>query len=115
MSLEIQRPAAKEDDGLEPKFAETKQKHRKIVDGRPITLEAVLIEGTEPLTIRWTHDKVEVQDSDAFRYKRSGKSACLVIADPFATDSGEYVCWCENRYGIAKAYIELTVIGNSTL
>lgn len=67
--------------------------------------------GTEPLTIRWTHDKVEVQDSVAFRYRRSGKSACLLINDPFPEDSGEYVCSITNKFGTAKAHIDLTVIG----
>ncbi len=71
--------------------------------------------GTEPLNIRWTHDKVDIQDSTSFRYRRNGKSACLLIADPFPEESGEYVCWAENNYGITKTYIDLTVIGEFCL
>jgi myosin-light-chain kinase len=111
MNVDVQRPSVREDDNLAPKFVDSRQKHRKIVDKHPMELEAILVEGTEPLAIRWTHDKVDVQDSLAFRYKRNGKSACLLISDPFPEDSGEYVCWAENTFGLAKAYIELTVIG----
>lgn len=45
MTLELQRPPVKEDYGLEPKFVDARQKHRKIVDGKPVELEAVLVEG----------------------------------------------------------------------
>jgi hypothetical protein len=45
MTLELQRPTVKEDYGLEPKFVDTRQKLRKIVDGKPVDLEAVLVEG----------------------------------------------------------------------
>ncbi|KAI6227724.1 hypothetical protein M3Y99_01223100 [Aphelenchoides fujianensis] len=110
MHLEVARPDVNERDAQKPVFVETRQKYRKVMDGRPLEIEADLIEGTEPIAITWLHDNLPVGDSAAFRYKRAGKSACLVIADPFPEDSGEYTCVAESKFGRATAQIDLTVV-----
>lgn len=46
MTIEVKRPEVVEGDCLEPKFVDTHQKHRKIVDGNPVELEAVIVEGS---------------------------------------------------------------------
>lgn len=46
MNLDVQKPEIPVDSGgLEPKFVDTRQKYRKIMDGKPIELEAILVEG----------------------------------------------------------------------
>lgn len=128
MILEVERPQTRENDGLAPKFLnERPPLKRCIVDGvkeGKIELQAeivegkifdferiVLFKGTEPISIRWIHDRVELEDSLAFRFKRSSKDAVLLIADAFPEDSGEYVCVAENKYGVAHSYIQLFVTG----
>ncbi|KAI6223322.1 hypothetical protein M3Y95_00877500 [Aphelenchoides besseyi] len=110
MDLEVIQPDVNEGDGLAPAFVETRQKYRKVIDGRPMEIETALIQGTEPLKITWTHDNIHVKDSTAFRYKRAGKSPCLIIADPFPEDSGLWTCVVENKFGQSTAHIDLTII-----
>lgn len=67
--------------------------------------------GSEPLTISWMHNKVEIPDSSGFAYSRRKNYCCLTVADAFPEDSGEYVCEVRNKAGSAQCFIKLVVSG----
>uniref|UniRef100_A0A914Y933 Ig-like domain-containing protein n=1 Tax=Panagrolaimus superbus TaxID=310955 RepID=A0A914Y933_9BILA len=113
VNLDIENPTIIiEKDGIPPKFLNPKQKLvKKNIDGEAIKLKAEIIEGTEPITFRWILNKVQIQDSIGFKYSREGKDALLTIKDAFPEDSGIYTCIAENKYGVNRCYIELSISG----
>uniref|UniRef100_A0A914NGD4 Ig-like domain-containing protein n=1 Tax=Meloidogyne incognita TaxID=6306 RepID=A0A914NGD4_MELIC len=72
----------------------------------------MLILGTEPITIKWfTPNRVEITNNhlNAYRIDRVGKDSRLTIFDAFPTDSGDYKCLAENKFGTAKCIFELKI------
>ncbi|VDN60788.1 unnamed protein product [Dracunculus medinensis] len=96
-------------DGIPPKFLEKIKDVIKAKDGDEATLIAELVEGSEPLRIRWFHNKVEINNSSAFKHVRVGNVLRLVIADVFPEDGGDYVCEAKNDYGLAKCNMRFVV------
>ena len=68
--------------------------------------------GTEPITVEWMHEGVEVQDSSGFKYSHEGGLHSLVIADAFPEDAGPYTCKASNQYGTAQCVTTLSVQGH---
>uniref|UniRef100_A0A914LNF9 Uncharacterized protein n=1 Tax=Meloidogyne incognita TaxID=6306 RepID=A0A914LNF9_MELIC len=111
--------AIREDDLLSPKFIESKVRLRHQIEigdngvsQREIVLLAEIIEGTEPITIKWfTPNRVEITNDhlNAYRIDRVGKDSRLTIFDAFPTDSGDYKCLAENKFGTAKCIFELKI------
>nr|CAD2204862.1 unnamed protein product [Meloidogyne enterolobii] len=111
--------AIREDDLLSPKFIESKVRLRHQIEigdngvsQREIVLLAEIIEGTEPITIKWfTPNRVEITNNhlNAYRIDRVGKDSRLTIFDAFPTDSGDYKCLAENKFGTAKCIFELKI------
>nr|CAD2204998.1 unnamed protein product [Meloidogyne enterolobii] len=111
--------AIREDDLLSPKFIESKVRLRHQIEigdngisQREIILLAEIIEGTEPITIKWfTPNRVEITNDhlNAYRIDRVGKDSRLTIFDAFPTDTGDYKCLAENKFGTAKCIFELKI------
>ncbi|KAL7078692.1 hypothetical protein ACQ4LE_001898 [Meloidogyne hapla] len=107
---------------IAPKFFESKMRIRHQIDGkdngirqRKIILLAEIIEGTEPITFKWfTPNRVEITNEylNAYRFDRVGKDSRLTIFDAFPTDSGDYKCLAENKFGTSKCIFELKITEN---
>ncbi|CAD5231988.1 unnamed protein product [Bursaphelenchus xylophilus] len=105
--LEVTRP-----DDLNtnvPKFRETKASYQKVVDGTPLTIETALLQGVDPITFKWLHENVTLEDGHGFKYGRNKEKITLTIADPFPEDSGEYLCVAENAHGLATRKVQVTI------
>ncbi|KAI3422567.1 hypothetical protein GPALN_013067 [Globodera pallida] len=116
MLLEVQKPPIRDDDGLAPKFLESKKRLRRELGEcaggvRETVVVAEVIEGTEPISFQWfSPNRIEMGgESKAYTIERFEKDSRLVILDAFPTDSGEYKCVAENKYGSAKCSIELRI------
>ncbi|CAJ0558688.1 unnamed protein product, partial [Mesorhabditis spiculigera] len=103
MKFEVAPGVHKKGDGQAPLFRAERLKDRiRVRDGQPCSLEAEIIEGSEPLTIKWLRDGVQIEDSTAFRYSQSGKICRLAVADAFPEDAGQYSCEARNQWGVAR-------------
>ncbi|KAE9553836.1 hypothetical protein FO519_002966 [Halicephalobus sp. NKZ332] len=109
MKLIVEKPEIKDSEGSSPKFLNNKLKIRKTVDGNIVKIVAELIEGAEPITVKWLYNKMEIGENLNFTCSREGKNPVLVIKDAFPEDSGEYICMAENKYGSAKCHVDVTV------
>ncbi|KHN81711.1 Titin [Toxocara canis] len=99
------------EEGCPPVFRVEKIKDIiKASDGDRIVLQAELIEGSEPITIRWLRNKVEITDSSGFKYARDGWNVSLTIADAFPEDAGEYICEASNTFGTAKCAVRVAIM-----
>uniref|UniRef100_A0AC34PXA4 Ig-like domain-containing protein n=1 Tax=Panagrolaimus sp. JU765 TaxID=591449 RepID=A0AC34PXA4_9BILA len=94
-----------------PKFVNTKQKIKKTAENQSVQLKAEIVEGSEPIQIKWLFNKMEITENMNLKCLRIGNDAILEIHDAFPEDSGEYICLAENDFGSAKCCINLTVIG----
>ncbi|VDP02268.1 unnamed protein product [Heligmosomoides polygyrus] len=65
--------------------------------------------GSEPLQIQWIRNRVLIPDSQSFQYARDGANVCLVIADAFPEDGGEYAVEARNQYGTARCIMRLDI------
>uniref|UniRef100_A0A914CI05 Ig-like domain-containing protein n=1 Tax=Acrobeloides nanus TaxID=290746 RepID=A0A914CI05_9BILA len=111
-NLDVSKPVIREEDGLPPKFLNPMQRMLHLSGGEEINLRGEIIEGTEPISCTWIHNKVDIPDSSGFKYIRDGKDSLLAIKDAFPEDSGEYVCVAANKYGSARCHIELQISEN---
>ena len=112
MMLVVEKPEINESEDLIPKFLNNKLKVRRTVDGDPIKIVTELIEGTEPIAIKWLYNRMEIGENLNFTCSREGKNPILTIKDAFPEDSGEYICVAENKYGSAKCHVDVTITGN---
>uniref|UniRef100_A0A7E4UYK2 Muscle M-line assembly protein unc-89 n=1 Tax=Panagrellus redivivus TaxID=6233 RepID=A0A7E4UYK2_PANRE len=112
MNLDVEKPNFREKDSAPPKFLQNKQKIRSVLDGttNAISLSAEIIEGAEPVIFRWSRNKMEIEPSVTIGLLRRGKTSILELKDAFPEDSGEYVCSAENKFGVARCYIDLNII-----
>lgn len=110
MRLEIEEQSALIDNGVPPKFLnDVLPDPIQVCDGEKAVLSAELVEGSEPLTFVWMHNKVEVPDSTGFAYSKRKNYCCLTVADAFPEDSGEYICEAKNKAGSAQCFMKLVV------
>ncbi|XP_039287324.1 LOW QUALITY PROTEIN: muscle M-line assembly protein unc-89 [Nilaparvata lugens] len=80
-----------------------------IPEGQPAELQ-VKLQGTQPLEVVWSKDKVELPDCMDFRYVDYGDGRFgLRIADAFPADAGHYSCEAFNKHGDAITYGHLQV------
>ncbi|RZF42786.1 hypothetical protein LSTR_LSTR015510, partial [Laodelphax striatellus] len=78
-------------------------------EGQPAEL-IVKLQGTQPLEVVWSKDKVELPDCMDFRYVDYGDGRFgLRIADAFPADAGLYSCEAFNKHGDAITYGRLEV------
>ncbi|KAK6017694.1 immunoglobulin I-set domain protein, partial [Ostertagia ostertagi] len=88
------------------------EKVRSIIkanDGERVELAAELVQGSEPLQIRWVRNRVVITDSESFQYVRNGTDVRLVIADAFPEDGGEYAVEARNQFGTARCIMRLDI------
>uniref|UniRef100_A0A158PAH4 TITIN n=1 Tax=Angiostrongylus cantonensis TaxID=6313 RepID=A0A158PAH4_ANGCA len=88
------------------------EKVRQVIkanDGERVELNAEIVQGSEPLQIRWIRNRVTITDSESFQYQRTGADVRLVIADAFPEDSGEYAVEARNQWGSARCIMRLDV------
>ncbi|KAL3986026.1 Immunoglobulin I-set domain family protein [Acanthocheilonema viteae] len=113
MQLDVEPGKISAVGGTPPKFR-TDGRHEaiKTLDGDKVVLHAELVEGSEPLTIRWMRNKMEIQDSSGFLYSRVEGNCYLTIADAFPEDAGLYTCEATNEFGNAKCNVRLVVTGH---
>ncbi|CAJ0566302.1 unnamed protein product, partial [Mesorhabditis spiculigera] len=110
MKFEVAPGVHKTGDGQAPLFRAERLKDRiRVRDGQPCSLEAEIIGGSEPLTIKWLRDGVQIEDSAAFRYSQSGKICRLAVADAFPEDAGQYSCEARNQWGVARCQMRMEV------
>uniref|UniRef100_A0A914ZQD0 Titin n=1 Tax=Parascaris univalens TaxID=6257 RepID=A0A914ZQD0_PARUN len=111
MQLDVDLSAATTPiEGCPPVFRVEKIKHAvKATDGDQIVLLAEIVEGSEPITIMWLRNKVEIADSDGFKYARDGRNVSLTIADAFPEDAGDYVCLARNSFGAAECAMRVSI------
>ncbi|ETN72290.1 hypothetical protein NECAME_13907 [Necator americanus] len=110
MSLEVDPGDSLSADGIPPLFRT--EKVRQIIkanDGERVELAAELVQGSEPLHIRWIRNRVAIADSESFQYVRNGTDIRLVIADAFPEDGGEYAVEARNLYGTARCIMRLDI------
>ncbi|VDM08832.1 unnamed protein product, partial [Wuchereria bancrofti] len=110
MQLDVEPKKISPTGGTPPKFRiDGRREAIKAVDGDKVVLLAELIEGSEPLTIRWMRNNMEIQDSSGFGYSREEANCYLTVADAFPEDAGMYTCEARNEFGIAKCNVRLVV------
>ncbi|KJH43327.1 immunoglobulin I-set domain protein, partial [Dictyocaulus viviparus] len=110
MSLEVDSEDSMNSDGIPPLFSTEKVRHViKANDGERVELKAEIIQGSEPLQIRWIRNRVTITDSNSFQYQRNGMDVRLVIADAFPEDSGEYAVEAKNQWGVARCIMKLDI------
>ncbi|RCN31845.1 hypothetical protein ANCCAN_22364 [Ancylostoma caninum] len=110
MSLEIDPGDSMSADGIPPLFRTEKVRNIiKANDGERVELVAELVQGSEPLQIRWIRNRVTIADSQSFQYVRKGGDVRLVIADAFPEDGGEYAVEARNQYGTARCIMRLDI------
>ncbi|VDK27112.1 unnamed protein product [Gongylonema pulchrum] len=110
MQLDVEPRRLPPTGGTPPKFHIDKR--REVIrasDGDRVVLTADLLEGSEPLTVRWIRNRMEVQDSSGFAYLREEANCSLIIADAFPEDAGVYTCEASNEFGSAKCNIRLII------
>ncbi|CAG9530815.1 unnamed protein product [Cercopithifilaria johnstoni] len=113
MQLDVEPRKISATSGTSPKFRTDRRRETvKASDGDKVILHAELVEGSEPLTIRWIRNKMEIQDSSGFGYSREEANCYLTIADAFPEDAGVYTCEATNEFGVAKFNIRLAITGN---
>ncbi|KAK6047730.1 immunoglobulin I-set domain protein [Cooperia oncophora] len=108
--LEIDPGESLSADGIPPLFRT--EKVRSIIkanDGERVELVAELVQGSEPLQIRWIRNRVIITDSESFQYVRNGADVRLVIADAFPEDGGEYAVEARNQFGTARCIMRLDI------
>ncbi|KAK6029157.1 immunoglobulin I-set domain protein [Ostertagia ostertagi] len=114
--LEIDPGESLSADGIPPLFRT--EKVRSIIkanDGERVELAAELVQGSEPLQIRWVRNRVVITDSESFQYVRNGTDVRLVIADAFPEDGGEYAVEARNQFGTARCIMRLDIHSESSL
>ncbi|MCP9264538.1 Titin [Dirofilaria immitis] len=110
MQLDVETGNISPTGGIPPKFLTYgRQEVIKAVDGDRVVLLAELMEGSEPLTVRWIRNNMEIQDSSGFAYSRKETNCYLTITDAFPEDAGMYTCEANNEFGIAKCNVRLVV------
>ncbi|KAK6109169.1 Immunoglobulin I-set domain family protein [Brugia pahangi] len=110
MQLDVEPKKLSPTGGTPPKFRiDGRREAIKAVDGDKVVLLAELMEGSEPLTIRWMRNNMEIQDSTGFEYSREEANCYLTVADAFPEDAGVYTCEARNEFGIAKYNVRLVV------
>ncbi|VDM63659.1 unnamed protein product [Angiostrongylus costaricensis] len=110
MSLEVEPADSMTAEGIPPLFRT--EKVRQVIkanDGECVELNAEIVQGSEPLQIRWIRNRVTITDSESFQYQRAGADVRLVIADAFPEDSGEYAVEARNQWGTARCIMRLDV------
>uniref|UniRef100_A0A0N5ALN6 Myosin light chain kinase, smooth muscle n=1 Tax=Syphacia muris TaxID=451379 RepID=A0A0N5ALN6_9BILA len=110
MQLDVEQSTSESEHGIVPMFS-TERFSEPIIacDGEKVVLSAELVEGSEPLSVIWMHDKVEISDSSGFTYSKKKNYYCMTIADAFPEDSGEYICEARNKFGAAQCFMNLHV------
>lgn len=96
---------------IPPKFANSKQKIKKNAEEKIIQLKTEIIQGSEPIKIKWLFNKMEINENMNLKCLKNENNAILEIHDAFPEDSGEYICLAENDFGKAKCCIHLIVTG----
>ncbi|VDO56555.1 unnamed protein product [Haemonchus placei] len=97
-------------DGIPPLFRTEKVRTvMKANDGERVELVAELVQGSEPIQIRWIRNRVVITDSESFQYVRNGRDVRLVIADAFPEDGGEYAVEARNQFGTARCIMRLDI------
>ncbi|VDM98280.1 unnamed protein product, partial [Thelazia callipaeda] len=110
MQLDVELRMLPKIGGTPPKFLSDKQpKEIMVMDGDEVLLHAELLQGSEPLSVRWIRNKMEIQNSNGFAYSRKEGSCLLTIADAFPEDSGIYICEASNEFGTDEYNINLIV------
>ncbi|VDK82765.1 unnamed protein product [Litomosoides sigmodontis] len=113
MQLDVEARTISATGGVSPKFRTVGRCQTvKASDGDKVVLLAELLEGSEPIAVRWIRNKMEIQDSSAFRYLREEMNYRLTIADAFPEDAGVYTCEATNEFGVAKYNVRLVVTGH---
>uniref|UniRef100_A0A915PUX1 Uncharacterized protein n=1 Tax=Setaria digitata TaxID=48799 RepID=A0A915PUX1_9BILA len=115
MQLDVESRKLPPTGGTPPKFrADGRREAIKAMDGDKVVLLAELLEGSEPLTIRWIRNKMEIQDSSGFGYSRQDAKCFLTIADAFPEDAGVYTCEAINEFGTANCNVRLIITEDRT-
>ncbi|KAJ1359849.1 hypothetical protein KIN20_018667 [Parelaphostrongylus tenuis] len=110
MLLEVEGADSATTAGIPPLFRTEKIRQVfKANDGERVQLSAEIVQGSEPLQIRWIRNRVTITDSQSFQYRRQGPDVTLVIADAFPEDSGEYAVEARNQWGTARCIMRLDV------
>ncbi|EJD74527.1 CAMK/MLCK protein kinase [Loa loa] len=110
MQLDVEPRKISPTGGTPPKFrSDGRRETVKAMDGDKVVLLAELIEGSEPITIQWIRNKMEIQNSSGFGYSREEANCYLTIADTFPEDAGVYTCEARNEFGVAKFNVRLVV------
>uniref|UniRef100_A0A158Q7F2 Myosin light chain kinase, smooth muscle n=1 Tax=Elaeophora elaphi TaxID=1147741 RepID=A0A158Q7F2_9BILA len=110
MQLDVEPKKISPTGGMPPKFrTDGRREAIKALDGDKVVLLAELVQGSEPLTIRWIRNKMEIQDSTGFGYSREEANCYLTISDAFPEDAGVYTCEATNEFGVAKCNVLLVV------
>ncbi|VDO37318.1 unnamed protein product, partial [Onchocerca flexuosa] len=110
MQLDVEPKKISPTGGIPPKFrTDWRREAVNALDGDKVVLLAELMEGSEPLTVRWIRNSMEIQDSSGFGYSREDTNCYLTIADAFPEDAGVYTCEASNEFGVAKYNVRLIV------
>uniref|UniRef100_A0A1I7X1T1 Ig-like domain-containing protein n=1 Tax=Heterorhabditis bacteriophora TaxID=37862 RepID=A0A1I7X1T1_HETBA len=110
MSLDVDAGDSVFADGIPPQFRTDKIRHIiRAMDGERVELVAEIVQGSEPLQIRWLRNKMVIMDSSSFQYSRTGEFVKLIVADAFPEDGGEYAVEAKNQWGVARCIMRLDI------
>lgn len=70
-----------------------------------------LVKGSEPLSINWMKNNVDIKEDENISISFENNHAMLKIAAVEAKDGGKYICQAKNDAGIEKSYATLIVTG----
>jgi len=93
---------------VEPSFIEEPQ-NQKIMEGRPLKL-AAKVSGTPEPTVKWFKDGKQLDEGAGLTMECIKGQATLKINKCKEGDSGEYVCWLENKLNKVMVPVMVEVI-----